>query len=149
VARAEHEALAAVLQFPQLVPAGFDELGGDVFQVPELRAVHDAIRAAGGVSAAADSASTWVGQVRELAAPPVAGVVTALAVEALPLREGGEADYVKGVVTGLLQLGITRRLGELQSQLGRFDAARDQAGREATFKEIDELLRRRDELRPD
>jgi DNA primase len=152
VARSEHDALAAVLQFPVLVPPQFDDLGGDVFQVPEFRAVHDAIRAAGGVRAVTsleENPGAWVARVRELAAPPVAGVVTALAVEALPLREGGEADYANGVVAGLLQLGITRRLGELRSQLGRFEALGDQAGREAALGEINELLRRRGELRPD
>lgn len=152
VGRSEHDALAAVLQLPRLVPPQFDDLAGDVFQVPELRAVHDAIRAAGGVGAAqaegADPAA-WMAEVRELAAPPVAGVVVALAVEALPIREGGEADYVAGVVNGLRQLGITRRLGELRSRLGRQDAAGDAAGRAATLMEINELMRSRDELRPD
>jgi DNA primase len=144
--------LAAVLQLPWLAPPQFDDLGGDVFQVPELRAVHDAVRAAGGVRAAqvagADPAA-WMAEVRELAAPPVAGVVTALAVEALPVKEGGEAEYVNGVVTGLLQLGITRRLGELRSLMGRQDAAGDIAGRAATLAEINELLRQRAQLRSD
>ncbi|MDR1442302.1 MAG: DNA primase [Bifidobacteriaceae bacterium] len=152
VGRSEHDALAAVLQLPWLVPAQFDGLSGDVFQVPELRAVHDAVRAAGGVQAAqADGANptTWMAEVRELAAPPVARVVTALAVEALPVREGGEADYVAGVVGGLLQLGITRRLGELRSRLGQQDAAGDSEGKAATLMEINDLMRRRDELRRD
>ncbi|MDR0594633.1 MAG: toprim domain-containing protein, partial [Bifidobacteriaceae bacterium] len=150
VGRAEHDALAAVLQLPKLVAPEFDDLGGDVFQVPELRAVHDAVRAAGGVRAAqgegADPAA-WAAEVRELAAPPVAGVVTALAVEALPVREGGEAEYVTGVVRGLMQLGITRQLGELRARLGRQDAAGDAEGRAATLAEINQLLRRRGELR--
>ncbi|MDR2372552.1 MAG: DNA primase [Bifidobacteriaceae bacterium] len=162
VGRSEHEALAAVLQFPGLVPPQFDDLDGDVFQVPELRAVHDAIRAAGGVRAAREAgeagaaggatggaAAAWMAEVRDLAAAPVVGVVTALAVEALPIREGGEADYVTGVVSGLLQLGITRRLGELRSRLGRQDAIGDLEARAATLAEINELLRRRGELRAD
>ncbi|MDR2378084.1 MAG: toprim domain-containing protein, partial [Bifidobacteriaceae bacterium] len=151
VGRSEHDALAAVLQLPAAVPPQFDDLAGDVFQVPELRAVHDAIRAAGGVKAAQGpgGAAAWLGQVRDFAAPPVVGVVLALAVEPLPVREGGEADYVAGVIGGLLQLGITRRLGELRSRLGRLDAAGDADGRAATLKEINELMRARDELRPD
>ncbi|MDR1633718.1 MAG: DNA primase [Bifidobacteriaceae bacterium] len=151
VGRSEHDALAAVLQLPLLVPGQFDDLAGDVFQVPELRAVHDAIRAAGGVRAAAQGGdpAAWMAEVRELAAPAVVGVVVALAVEALPVREGGEAEYVAGVISGLLQLGITRQLGDLRSRLGRLDAAGDAEGRQAALGQINELLRRRDELRSD
>jgi DNA primase len=152
VGRSEHEALAAVLQFPGLAPKEFDDLGGDLFQVPELRAVHDSIRAAGGAQAAggldADWAP-WMAAVRDLAAGPVEGVLTALAVEPLPVREGGEADYVRGVVGGLLQLGLTRRLGELRAKLGAFDAAGDLAARDAVMAEINALLVRREQLRTD
>ncbi|MDR1188669.1 MAG: DNA primase [Bifidobacteriaceae bacterium] len=152
VGRSEHDALAAVLQLPGLVPAQFDDLPGDVFQVPELRAVHDAVRAAGGVGAARAEGSdpaAWMAEVRDLAAPPVAGVVTALAVETLPIREGGEAEYVVGVVRGLLQLGMTRRLGELRAKLGRQDAAGDAEGKAATLMQINELMRERGALRAD
>jgi DNA primase len=152
VGRSEHDALAAVLQFPGLIPAEFDELGGDVFQVPELRAVHDAIRAAGGVGAAGGPDGDWgqwMAAVRDLAAGPVAGVVTALAVEALPISQGGAADYARGVVGGLVQLGMTRRLGELRAKLGGYEAVGDQAARDQALAEINALMVRRDQLRSD
>jgi DNA primase len=150
VGRSEHDVLAAVLQFPGLAPPEFDQLGGDAFQAPELRAVHDAIRAAGGVAAAGTKDwASWVATVRDLAAGPVAGVVTALAVESLPVREGGEADYLRGVVGGLFQLGVTRRLGELRAKLGRLDAMGDAAGRDEVLAEISALMAQRERLRGD
>jgi DNA primase len=152
VGRAERDALAAALQFPGLIPPEFDNLEGDTFQVPELRAVHDAIRAAGGVGAAGGPEADWgpwMAAVRDLAAAPVAAVLTALAVEALPIREGGAEDYARGVVIGLFQLGLTRRLGELQAKLGRLDASGDAAVRDAVLAEINALTRQRAQLRPD
>jgi DNA primase len=150
VGRSEHDALAAALQFPGLIPPEFDRLAGDTFQTPQLRAVHDAIRAVGGVAAAGGPEADWgpwMAAVRDMAAGPVAGVVTALAVETLPVREGGEADYAAGVVAGLELLGITRRLGELQAKLGRMDATGDAAGRDAALAEINQLMLRRAVLR--
>jgi DNA primase len=88
-------------------------------------------------------------QVGELAAGPVQGVLNALAVEPLPIREGGEAEYVRGVVAGLQQLGITRRLGELRSKLGRLDASGDLVARDEVLAEINALMLQRAELRGD
>jgi DNA primase len=152
VGRSEHNALACVLQFPGLAPPEFDELAGDVFQVPQLRAVHDAIRAAGGVRAAGGPDADWgpwMAQVRDLAAPPVAGVLTALAVESLPIRAGGEADYARGVVNALRLLGITRQLGDLRAKLGYLDAAGGGAERDQVLAQINDLMRRREQMRED
>jgi DNA primase len=152
VERKEHEVLAAVLQYPGLIPPEFDDLGGAVFQVPQLRAVHDSVRAAGGVRAAdgpdGDWAK-WMATVRDLAAPPVANLVTALAVEALPVSPGGEAGYARGVVDGLMQLEMTRQMGELRAKMGRCEAAGDAAGAAAALAEINRLIVRREALRPD
>ena len=52
VANLERQALEVVLQQPLLVPTDFDSLAADAFAVPAFRAVHEAIRAAGGVAAA-------------------------------------------------------------------------------------------------
>ena len=52
VSRVERQALEAVLQHPLFaVGSGFEELDGQSFTVPTHRAVHDAIRAVGGLDA--------------------------------------------------------------------------------------------------
>jgi DNA primase len=146
----EHDVLAAVLQLPQLIPAEFDDLGGDVFQVPQLRAVHDAVRAAGGIRTAhAAGPAAWVSAVREMAPRPVAGVITALAVDALPVVPGGEEQYAKGVVNGLLLLNITRQLGGLRAKLGALEADGNSEEAQRVLAQINQLMRQREALRPD
>jgi DNA primase len=139
VARLEHDVLEAVLQAPDVVPASFDTLDGDAFQTPEFRAIHDAVRAAGGVGAAATvgGPAKWLEQVRDSAAGVVAGMVTELAVTPLPISEGtsssgipGEEvdrrrDYVEGVVARLMEVVVGRQIGEVRARLGRLGATGD------------------------
>ncbi|HWJ85412.1 MAG TPA: DNA primase, partial [Cellulomonas sp.] len=101
VAQTERTALEVVLQQPHLVPAEFDELAADAFSAPAYRAVHEAIRAAGGLAvaqplSAGGDATAWVGAVIEQAAAAVAPLVTELAVAPLPEdRPAALADYVR------------------------------------------------------
>jgi len=95
------------------VAADFDELPSDAFGAPAYRAVHEAIRAAGGLSSArvlveASGGSTgWVGAVIEEAAEPVRSLVTELAVAPLPEdRPESLEGYVKGVVLRLVEIGV-------------------------------------------
>ncbi|MBN9325482.1 MAG: DNA primase, partial [Cellulomonas sp.] len=89
VASLERTALEVLLQLPALVPSDADDLGSDTFTVPAYRAVHEALRAAGGpqagrVVAAGGDATGWVGQVIEEASEPVRPLVTELAVAPVP-----------------------------------------------------------------
>lgn len=147
VVQTERQVLAAVLQYPHLAPAEFDDLDGNTFQVPWLRAVHDAVRAAGGVRAARADAAAWVAQVRDFAAGPVQGMVTSLAVEALPLSEGQEETYVRGVIGGLLELAVTRQLAELTAKLGRMDADTSPEAHQALLAQHQALVERRGEIK--
>ncbi|WP_372592929.1 DNA primase [Actinotalea sp.] len=125
VAALERNALEAVLQHPGAVDAAaFDALAADAFSVPALRAVHEAIRAAGGVAAAATAADgqAWVDAVREEAASTVAPLVTELAVTPLPEdRPDAIEGYVRGVVGHLAELGLTRQIAEARGRLQRMD----------------------------
>jgi DNA primase len=129
VVRTEREALECMLQVPRLVPAAdVDALPGDAFTVPVHRAVHDAIRAAGGLAVAvAVSPQAWIEAVRENAPGPVADFVTELAVSPLPAQsEEALAGYATGVLLHVAELELTRRIGELKSRvqrLGSGDAA--------------------------
>ncbi|WP_275002797.1 DNA primase [Promicromonospora iranensis] len=137
VARDERLALVAVLQYPQHVPEVFDTLGEDAFAVPAWRAVHSAIRAAGGAAAGRDvSAAQWVAAVLEQAPETVAGVVTQLSVASLPEdREAAIAAFVEGVVRRVVDLGLTRRVADARSRLQRLDPA-DTETYQAAFAEL-------------
>ena len=152
VARTERTALEVVLQLPALVPAEFDNLGDDAFSAPAYRAVHEAIRAAGGLqgarqelAAAGDRGSAaWVARVHEEAASPVAGLVTELAVAPLP-EDRAEVlpDYVRGVVLAILEIGFTRHIADLRGRLQRMDGVADPGGYQALFTELIALENRR------
>ncbi|WP_456788095.1 DNA primase [Cellulomonas sp. P5_C5] len=154
VAQIERTALEVVLQRPDLVAADFDELPSDAFGAPAYRAVHEAIRAAGGLTAArpllqASGGSTgWVGAVIEEAAEPVRPLVTELAVAPLPEdRPESLEGYVKGVVLRLVEIGFTRHIADLRGRLQRMDAEADPAAYQAAFAELVEVEGRRRNLR--
>jgi DNA primase len=122
IVRTEREALECLLQVPRLVPAAdVDALPGDAFTVPAHRAVHDAVRAAGGMGVAvAMTPQAWLEKVRENAPGPVSEVVTELAVTPLPAQsEEALARYATGVVLHVAELELTRRIGELNSRVQR------------------------------
>lgn len=137
VARDERLALVAVLQYPQHVPASFDGLGEDAFSVPAWRAVHTAIRAAGGVTAGRElSGAQWVAAVLEQASETVAGLVTQLSVATLPEdREAAVPAFVEGLVRRVVDLGLMRRVADARSRLQRIDPA-DTEAYQAAFTEL-------------
>lgn len=154
VAKLERNALEAVLQHPEVVDAAaFDALPHDAFTVPAFRAVHEAIRAAGGLSAAgganpAGAASAWVEQVRDEAAMAVAGLVTELAVTPLPEdRPDAVDDYVRGVVEALVDLGLTRQIADARGRLQRMDPVTEAEAYGAAFADLVALEGRRRALR--
>jgi DNA primase len=115
----------------------------------------------GGVGAARGETGRWLEAVREMAARPVAGVVTELAVQPLPITEPSAAalladpdgadrkrDYVRGVIGHLLDQGVTRQIALLRGRLNRLDATqKDQ--QQALLAELMRLEARKRELRPD
>jgi DNA primase len=123
VARDERLALVAVLQYPQHVPVSFDDLGEDTFAVPAWRAVHTAIRAAGGAVAGRElSTAQWVAAVLEQASETVAGLVTQLSVASLPEdRESAIGAFVEGIVRNVVDLVLARRIADAKSRLRRLD----------------------------
>ncbi len=146
VAMLERQVLEAVLQNPTAPGAAvFDELDADAFTVPALRAVHEAVRAAGGVAAAAEPA-TWLETVREEAASTVVPLVAELAVTPLPEDRPDAIDgYVAGVVRRLAELGLTRRIADARGRLQRMAA--DDEGYAAAFADLIALEGRRRALR--
>ena len=141
VTRVERQALEAVLQHPlYVVGSGFEELDGQSFTVPTHRAVHDAIRAAGGLDAftqmmrqaeahfgpgenATVAASRhFVQVVLEAAGEFIAPSVTELAVNPLPVAgEGDVRSYCRGVVAAMVRMDLTRQFGEARAALSRMN----------------------------
>ena len=161
VSRIERQALEAVLQHPlYAVGSGFEELDGQSFTVPTHRAVHDAIRAVGGLDAftqmmrqaeahfgpgenATLAASRhFVQVVLETAGEFIGPAVTQLAVAPLPVA--GEADvrsYCRGVVAAMVRMDLTRKLGEARAALSRL--SEDDPTYSDMFRELMRLEQRR------
>ena len=131
VARIEREALECLLQVPHLVPAeNADALGEGAFDVPAYRAVHQAVRAAGGMAVARTmSPAAWAQAVEEAAPDAVRQLVSELTVVALPAdTEAALARYAYSVVLRMAELEITREIGNLKSRVQRLDPAGPEAG---------------------
>ncbi len=155
VAALERTALEVLLQLPGLVPPDADDLESDTFTVPAYRAVHEALRAAGGprggrtaVASTGGDATAWVGEVIEQASEPVRALVTELAVTPVPEdRADVLADYVRGVVLRLVEIACTRQIADLRGRLQRMDADADAVAYSAAFAELVALEGRRRTLR--
>ncbi|WP_142161695.1 DNA primase [Cellulomonas sp. SLBN-39] len=156
VAQVERTALEVALQHPALVPEEFDALAPDAFAAPAYRAVHEAVRAAGGVAAGralvaaagGEDASGWVGAVLEEAAEPVRPLVTELSVAPMPEdRPEMVGGYVRGVVLRLVEIGYTRHIAELRGRLQRMDATVDPVAYNAAFAALLDVETRRRSLR--
>ena len=149
VARIERLGLVVVLQYPQHVPDTFDSLGEDAFATPAWRAVHAAIRAAGGVSTGRGlGAGRWVEAVVTEAGDAVAPLVTQLSVAPVPEdRENVIAAYVADVVRKVADLGLTRRIADAKSRVQRLDPASDPDGYQAAFERLLSIEAERRRLR--
>ncbi|WP_277211415.1 DNA primase [Isoptericola croceus] len=149
VARIERLALVVALQYPQHVPATFDGLDEDAFATPAWRAVHAALRAAGGVGTGAGlGGSRWVETVVTEAGDAVGPLVTELAVAPVPEdRESVIAAYVADVVRKVIDLGLTRRIADAKSRVQRLDPAGDAEAYRAAFQRLVTIENERRELR--
>ena len=149
VARTERMALVAVLQYPQHVLPAFDDLGEDAFSVPAWRAVHAAIRAAGGVGVGRTlGGAGWVSAVHEQAGDAVSGMIDELAVAPLPEdREDVLGRFVADVVRAVQDLGLTRRIADAKSRLLRLDPGADPEGYRDAFTTLLNLEAERRTLR--
>lgn len=153
VAQAERTALEVVLQHPTLVPPEFDDLPADACTAPAYRAVHEAVRAAGGVAAAQELVASggeaaWVGAVLEQAAEPVHALLTEMSVAPLPEdRPAALGRYVRGMVLRLVDIGFTRRIADVRGRLQRLGGDADPAEQRLLLGQLIELEAERRTLR--
>lgn len=135
VVSAERQLLQTALQFPSLIdPANFDAIARESFSAPAHRAVHDAIRAAGGIQAA-NQPGHWADRVSEAAALTVRPLVSELAVASVPARFDKttglpEPRYVDGLLIRMQEVPLIRQIGDAISAMRRVPPDDTDASRE-------------------
>lgn len=152
VAQVERTALEVVLQHPTLVPETFDALAADACTAPAYRAVHEAVRAAGGVAAAAGLVATggesaWVGAVLDAAAEPVHALVTEMAVAPLAVSPEALPRYARELVLRLVDIGMTRRIADVRGRMQRLGAEAGPDEQRALLAELLDLEAQRRTMR--
>ncbi|GAB3558282.1 DNA primase [Spelaeicoccus albus] len=144
VLEVERQALQVALQYPLVVPpAQFDALTGEVFRSPGHHAVHDAIRAAGGIAQAHKDPANWAKNVLGAAPDVIAGLVSELAVRPLPMSENDTTRYCRAILLKLFQLDITRVSADLHGRLQRLDAVADADEAGEVLSQLQQLEERR------
>ena len=153
VANLERQVLEVVLQLPQYLNIDeFDSLPADSFSVSAYRAVHDAIRAAGGLHTAQElgvasqeaGVKRWADAVRQAAPSVIENLITELAVSPLPEdRPDALANYATGVLRALLEVDITRQMADLRSRLQRHSESDGDEFRDAQRQLLELEMRRR------
>ena len=146
----ERQLLQVALQAAdQLDVAEFDALGEEAFGTPAYRVAHQAIRAAGGLAAAARTQpEAWVEQVAAAATEQARPIVTELAVAPLLVRsEDGLARLAISLQVEIAGRDLLRQEAEVHSRMQRLDAAGDAIGFRAALVEAEAIVRRRTALR--
>lgn len=141
----QREALKCALQEPGLVSAWYASVEPEAYPDPSLRAVHDAIAAAGGPRPET-TGMPWLDAVLAACTDDEArGRVRSLAVEPLPVSQEADARYATSVIARLLEMDAARRIGELRGRLQRLEEGTpDQA---AAFADLMALEAYRRDLR--
>jgi DNA primase len=146
----ERQLLQVALQAPKSLDAAeFDALSAVAFGEPAYRVAHEAVRAAGGLAAAAQmSAEAWVESVAMAASEQARPVVTLLAVAPLMFSgDDGLRRLALSLQVGVAELDLARQDAEVHSRIQRLDAAGDAMGSRAAFVEAEAIVRRRTALR--
>ena len=135
VVSAERQLLQAVLQFPGMIDlAGFESIAPESFSAPAHRAVHDAIRAAGGIEAAGKPGH-WADRVSQAAALTVRPLISELAVASIPARFDKATGlppsrYIDGLLIRIKEVALTRQIGDAISAMRRVPPDETAASRE-------------------
>lgn len=143
----ERETLKLVIQHPVVLGRTTADIGPADFTHPLYRAVWQLIADAGGPAAGAGD-NGWATRLRSAASDPrVAAMVAELAVDPIPTAKEPDAAYVLQHVVALLERTVLRREAEVKSLLQRADEHSDPEGYRALSVELNDLLRRRVDLR--
>ena len=146
---AERQLLQCVLQAPHVLePHEFDALGDDAFTAPAHRAVHQAVRSAGGLAGADQNPGGWLEAVSAAVPDEVRPYVTDLAVAPLPVVDDQDLTRLgTSLQVGIAERDLVRREAEVHSRMQRLDAVGDAVGYMAALREAQVLVERRRALR--
>ncbi|WP_436701389.1 DNA primase [Nocardioides sp. BYT-33-1] len=143
----ERETLKLVLQAPLAIGRTTADIGSNDFTHPTYRAVWDLVAAAGGTVAGQNDPG-WVARLRDAATDPaVSSLVSALAVEPIPVNRDIDAGYVAHHVHRLQELTALRRIDEVRSRLQRTNPLDNPADYNKMFGELAALEQHRRTLR--
>jgi DNA primase len=119
-----------------------------VFTAPPYVAVHTAVTAAGGVTAAGSGGPEWLAKVEGAAADDaVRRLLHELAVEPLAAEDSALTRYATEVLARLEELAATRRIADLKSKLQRLNPVEQVAEYNRLFGELVALEAHRRALR--
>ncbi|TNM67739.1 DNA primase [Streptomyces sp. NP160] len=152
VADAERQLLALVVQAPSSVPDAFDALPDDAFVLAPSRAVHEAVRKAGGVAAGRAAGVSWVDHVMDACADGTADQVRpllgALAVVPLPVdSEEGLARLAAGLLGGVRLRELARREADLKGRAQRLESAGEHEAAAEAYAQLFALASERQRMR--
>ncbi|GAA3673286.1 DNA primase [Nocardioides ginsengisoli] len=143
----ERETLKVVLQHPLAVGRTTADIGSNDFTHPTYRAVWDLIAAAGGTVAGQNDPG-WVAKLRDAATEPaVSSLVSALAVEPIPISKEIDAGYVALHVNRLQELTVLRRIDDVKARLQRTNPLDNAVDYNKMFGELAALEQHRRMLR--
>ena len=143
----ERATLRVMLQHPLAIGRTSADIGSNDFTHPTYRAVWELIEAAGGTVAGQNDPG-WVSRIRESATDPeVSSLVSALAVEPIPVHREVDAAYVANHIYRLQELTVLRRIDEVRSRLQRTNPLDQAADYNKMFGELAALEERRRTLR--
>lgn len=126
VAAIQREALKCVLQEPALSSAWYASVEAGAYADPALRAVHEAIAAAGGPRAEVFGLA-WIDQVLEACPDDDArSLVRGLAVEPLPVAGAVDSRFTTSVIARLLEMDASRRITDLRGRMQRLEESSDE-----------------------
>ena len=130
-------------------PRSSTRWAAEAFGTPAYRLTHEAIRAAGGLSAAGQvQPEIWVEQVAAAATEQARPIVTELAVAPMLVRsEDGLARLATSLQVEIAGRDLLRQEAEVHSRMQRLDAAGDAIGFRAALVEAEAIVRRRTALR--
>jgi DNA primase len=143
----ERETLKVVLQHPLAVGRTTADIGSNDFTHPTYRAVWELIAAAGGTVAGQNDPG-WVAKLRDAATDPaVSSLVSALAVEPIPLTKEIDAGYVALHINRLQELTVLRRIEDVKARLQRTNPLDNAGDYNKMFGELAALEQHRRMLR--
>ncbi|MGI9197329.1 MAG: DNA primase, partial [Candidatus Nanopelagicales bacterium] len=125
----QREALKCALQEPGLCATWYSSVEPGAYTDDGLRAVHEAIAAAGGPRAEV-AGLAWIDAVlRACPDDEIRSRVRALTVEPLPVSGGVDARFATAVLARLLEMDAARRVTDLRGQMQRMEEGSPEQGK--------------------